>query len=560
MSRVRCAIYTRKSSEEGLEQDFNSLDAQFEACAAYVKSQASGGWLLSKERYDDGGISGGTLERPGLTRLLKDIGAGRIDIVVVYKVDRLTRSLLDFARLVEAFDKAGTSFVSITQSFNTTTSMGRLTLNMLLSFAQFEREVTAERIRDKIAQSKARGMWMGGNPPIGYRPDGRSLAIVEQDAAIVRHVFERYLQLGNVRLLQLDLIASGVVKPNRLTAAGRPFGGTVFNRSELYNMLGNRIYLGEIVHREKVWPGLHRPIISRETFDTAQQLVARHVKGERSPPDAHQRSLLAGLVVDESGEPLLATHASKAAAGGRRRYRYYVTKGLLQGTGHGMRIPALELERLVVARLAEMLADPLTTLDDQTPVGAMSQHAFRRGQRLAADLRGARVGQQRDLVRRLVAKVVIGEDKLIIKVDWAALRELLGIPVHVTDEDILVLETRARLARSGRALRMVQHDGRLVQPSVDFSLVRLIVKARSWWQRLQQERGLTVSGIAASENVTKSYVTRVLRLAFLCPEVVKSIIAGKQPAWMDSGVLCTSGSIALDWEQQKRVLLMGRPS
>ena len=201
MTRVRCAIYTRKSSEEGLEQDFNSLDAQFEACAAYIKSQASEGWLLNKERYDDGGISGGTLTRPGLNRLLEDIGVGRIDIVVVYKVDRLTRSLLDFAKLVETFDKAGTSFVSITQSFNTTTSMGRLTLNMLLSFAQFEREVTAERIRDKIAQSKARSMWMGGTPPIGYRPDGRSLAIVEQHAGLVRVVFNRYLRLGNMPII-----------------------------------------------------------------------------------------------------------------------------------------------------------------------------------------------------------------------------------------------------------------------------------------------------------------------------------------------------------------------
>ena len=218
MSRVRCAVYTRKSSEEGLEQDFNSLDAQFEACAAYIKSQASEGWVLGRERYDDGGISGGTLERPGLKRLLDDIAAGRINIVVVYKVDRLTRSLLDFAKLVEAFDKGGISFVSITQSFNTTNSMGRLTLNMLLSFAQFEREVTAERIRDKIAQSKAKGMWMGGNPPIGYRPDGRSLAIVEEDAALVRHVFGRYLELGNVRLLQTELLTNGVVTPNRTTA------------------------------------------------------------------------------------------------------------------------------------------------------------------------------------------------------------------------------------------------------------------------------------------------------------------------------------------------------
>ena len=561
MTRVRCAIYTRKSSEEGLEQDFNSLDAQFEACAAYIKRQASEGWLLNKERYDDGGISGGTLTRPGLNRLLEDIGVGRIDIVVVYKVDRLTRSLLDFAKLVETFDKAGTSFVSITQSFNTTTSMGRLTLNMLLSFAQFEREVTAERIRDKIAQSKARGMWMGGTPPIGYRPDGRSLAIVEQHAALVRDVFNRYLRLGNMRLLHKELHSSSIVKPDRTTAAGRAYGGAPFNRSELYNMLGNRIYVGDIVHRDKVWPGLHRPIIDRETFNRAQELIARHVKGDRTPRDAEQQSLLASRIVDERGEPLVATHASKKTAAGKRRYRYYVTRGLLQGNGGGMRIPALELEHAVVARLTETLTNPLGVLEHQAITdAAATERAIQRGQALAADLRGTRVERQRALVRRLVAKVIVGDDKLTIKVDWPALCELLGVPVHATDDDVLLLETAVRLTRSGRAIRMIQNDGRLIRPTVDLTLVRLIVKARNWWQRLQQERGLTASALAASEEVTQSYVTRILRLAFLSPDVVKSIMTGRQPAWLDGGSLCSRDSISHDWDQQKHNLLLGRAS
>ena len=233
-TRVRCAIYTRKSSEEGLEQAFNSLDAQREACAAYILSQASEGWSALPEIYDDGGLSGGTLDRPALQRLLREIAAGRVDTVVVYKVDRLTRSLLDFSKLVEAFDTAGTSFVSVTQSFNTTTSMGRLTLNMLLSFAQFEREVTAERIRDKIAASKAKGMWMGGTPPIGYAPDGRSLAIVEQDAAMVRDVFARYLALGNVRRVAEALHAEGIGSPVRMMAKnGKTFGGLPLSRGQI---------------------------------------------------------------------------------------------------------------------------------------------------------------------------------------------------------------------------------------------------------------------------------------------------------------------------------------
>jgi DNA invertase Pin-like site-specific DNA recombinase len=561
MTRVRCAIYTRKSSEEGLDQDFNSLDAQFEACDAYIKSQASEGWLLGKERYDDGGISGGTLARPGLNRLLEDIAAGRIDIVVVYKVDRLTRSLLDFAKLVEAFDKAGTSFVSITQSFNTTTSMGRLTLNMLLSFAQFEREVTAERIRDKIAQSKARGMWMGGNPPLGYRPEGRSLAIVEQHATLVRDMFARYLRLGNMRLLHKELLSSGIVKPDRTTATGRAYGGATFNRSELYNMLGNRIYVGDIVHRDKVWPGLHQPIIDPETFARAQELLSRHVKGDRTPRDAEQQSLLASRVVDERGEPLVATHASKKTAAGKRRYRYYVTRGLLQGNGKGMRIPALELEHVVVAQLTEMLVNPLSVLEHHATTDApVTERAIQRGQELAAELRGSRVEGQRALVRRMVGKVIVSDNKVTIKVEWPALCDLLFVPVHAADDAVLLLETAARLTRSGRAIRMIQHDGRLIRSTVDLTLVRLIVKARNWWQRLQDERGLTVTGLAANEDVTQSYVTRILRLAFLSPDVVKSIMNGRQPAWLDSGSLCSRDSISLDWDQQKHNLLLGRAS
>ncbi len=244
MKTIRCAIYTRKSSDEGLEQDFNSLDAQREACAAYVLSQASEGWKLLPELYDDGGLSGGTLERPALQRLLADVKAGGIDIIVVYKVDRLTRSLLDFSKLVEALDEAGTSFVSVTQSFNTTTSMGRLTLNMLLSFAQFEREVTAERIRDKIAASKAKGMWMGGTPPLGYRPDGRSLAIIDDHACIVRDIFARYRKLGNVRLVANELASEGITSPPRVTTKGQSYGGCSFTRGQLYYMLRNPIYVG----------------------------------------------------------------------------------------------------------------------------------------------------------------------------------------------------------------------------------------------------------------------------------------------------------------------------
>jgi site-specific DNA recombinase len=329
MRPVRCAIYTRKSSEEGLEQDFNSLEAQYAACAAYIASQASEGWTLIGQRYDDGGISGGTLERPRLKRLLADLAAGTIDIVVVYKVDRLTRSLLDFARLVEAFDKAGVSFVSVTQSFNTTTSMGRLTLNMLLSFAQFEREVTAERIRDKLAASKARGMWMGGTPPLGFRPDGRSLAIVEEHAERVRLIFKRYLELGNVRRLQDELSRSGLYKPVRATSGGRSFGGAPFRRGELYAMLANPVYIGRIRHRETTYDGLHEAIIDLPLWEAVQAKLAGNRTGERHVRATAHASLLAGKLFDGAGERMVACHAKKGA----RRYRYYVSHSLHRGAG-----------------------------------------------------------------------------------------------------------------------------------------------------------------------------------------------------------------------------------
>jgi DNA invertase Pin-like site-specific DNA recombinase len=274
MKTVRCAIYTRKSSDEGLEQGFNSLDAQREACAAYILSQASEGWVALPDIYDDGGISGGTLERPALQRLLAEVRDGRIDIIVVYKVDRLTRSLLDFSKLVEAFDKAGTSFVSITQSFNTTTSMGRLTLNMLLSFAQFEREVTAERIRDKIAASKAKGMWMGGTPPPGYEPDGRSLKVVDRHAALVRDIFQRYLKLGNVRHVAEGLVRDGVHAPQRQTATGKSIGGGPLSRGQLYTLLKNEIFIGIIAHNGHKHKALHQPIIDMETWDRVQAKLA----------------------------------------------------------------------------------------------------------------------------------------------------------------------------------------------------------------------------------------------------------------------------------------------
>src|SRR3954447_18726686 len=298
-TRLRCAVYTRKSSEEGLEQDFNSLHAQREACDAYIASQRQEGWVALPAMYDDGGFSGGTTDRPALQRLLADIAAGKIDIVVVYKVDRLTRSLTDFARIVDLFDKHRVSFVSVTQAFNTTTSMGRLTLNVLLSFAQFEREVTGERIRDKIAASKKKGMWMGGQPPLGYDVQDRKLVPNEAEAAIVRHIFRRYVELRSVRDLKAELDSAGIVSKARRAADGSPYGARPLARGALYLMLSNRIYRGEIVHKGQGYPGEHAAIVDEGLFSVVQAILAGNRVERRTGGDSSEPSLLMGLVHEQ---------------------------------------------------------------------------------------------------------------------------------------------------------------------------------------------------------------------------------------------------------------------
>ncbi|MDT7952525.1 MAG: recombinase family protein [Acetobacteraceae bacterium] len=321
----KCAIYTRRSSEEGLEQDFNSLHAQREACEAYIRSQKHEGWVTLPAPYDDGGISGGTMDRPALHRLLLDVRAGEIQTVVVYKVDRLTRSLADFAKIVDIFDAHGVAFVSVTQHFNTTTSMGRLTLNVLLSFAQFEREVAGERIRDKIAACKRRGMWMGGNVPLGYDVHERKLIVNDEEAGSVRHIYARYLALRSVRLLKEELASSGIDSKRRVAPGGVERGGVPFSRGALYLLLQNRIYLGEVRHKESSYPGQHAPIVDPAVWDAVQALLASNAGDRMAASRAKEPSLLAGLRYDPAGRAMTATHAVKHG----KRHRYYVSRPLL---------------------------------------------------------------------------------------------------------------------------------------------------------------------------------------------------------------------------------------
>ena len=555
--RVRCAIYTRKSSDEGLEQSFNSLDAQREACAAYILSQASEGWTEVRDRYDDGGISGGTLERPALQRLLADVAAGRIDIIVVYKVDRLTRSLLDFARLVEAFDTAGTSFVSITQSFNTTTSMGRLTLNMLLSFAQFEREVTAERIRDKIAASKARGMWMGGVPPLGYAPDGRSLRVVDEHAAVVRHVFERYLALGCVRLLELELKEQGIRVPVRTTQTGKSIGGGWFSRGLLHVMLRRVTYDGQIAHCDKVYAGNHPAIIARETFERVQAMLTDHAQGERKRTRISSPSLLAGRIVDDGGEPLTPTHASKptrsGGAGANTRYRYYVSRSLhLKESSTGLRIPAREIEKLVTARMAQLFDDPIGIIAAawlDVPADRI-QPLHGRCAEIAARLRGV----DRETTAALLHQVRVADRHVGVDCRTLAIATLVGLPQHADAPSHIALTADVRLTRSGIAMKLVHGNGSAVTTAPDKALVRQLLAARRWWAELRQGE-IDITRLAAREGLTPSYVTRIVRLAFLAPAVVEAMIAGRQRSGVDVGRLTLEGPLPACWREQRHIML-----
>ena len=348
----RCAIYTRKSTDEGLEKDFNSLDAQREACSAYILSQAGEGWTQIDEHYDDGGWSGGTMERPAIKQLMDNVQAGKVDIIVVYKVDRLTRSLADFAKIVEILDQKSASFVSVTQAFNTTTSMGRLTLNVLLSFAQFEREVTGERIRDKIAASKRKGMWMGGTVPHGYYVHERKLLVNKTEADEVRYIFSRYLELGSTLKLVDDLAAKGIRTRERTLSCGRKIGNVHFGPGPLGHLLKNKVYMGKTKHKDAVYDGEHDPIIDLETFDKVQALIAKNNNDKRTSKNAKLPSLLAGLIVDPDGRPMSPSRGQK----GDKQYCYYVTRFKPGEDKTSIcRLPAGEVDKLVLGVLCQTL-------------------------------------------------------------------------------------------------------------------------------------------------------------------------------------------------------------
>ena len=503
-TRRRCAIYTRKSSEEGLEQEFNSLHAQRDACTAYIRSQVHEGWVALAGVYDDGGFSGGSMDRPGLQKLLADLQSGKIDIVVVYKVDRLTRSLADFARIIEVLDRHGASFVSVTQNFNTTSSMGRLTLNVLLSFAQFEREVTGERIRDKFAASKRKGIWMGGPLPLGYRVEDRKLLVVPEEAERVRTIYQRYLEVESINVLSRDLEVQGIRGKVRTLRNGQTPNATLFSRGALYHLLRNRLYLGEITHKGASYPGQQEAIVPKALWDR----VAAKLDASRNDHSDNKRNrssaLLKGKLFDSRGNRMTPGHTAKK----RHRYRYYVSLAHLNGkadqVGEVSRIGADVIEQAVLTALQTKVGDSPSDLLEAVDRVTLAARTL--------TIQFAENG---------------GED-----------RAPQTVPIYIR--------------RVGHQTEIIPGKDAHFQarPRPDQVLIRALVKAHRWRTQLESGDVRTVEALAETLGVTERHVRQMLPIGFLAPDLSEAIIEGRQPPALTLAKLL-SAPIPIGWREQR---------
>jgi site-specific DNA recombinase len=510
---VRCAIYTRVSTDSGLDQEFNSLDAQYDAASAYIRSHAHARWTLVRTRYDDGGFSGGSTNRPALQTLLADVKARRVNVIVVYKVDRLTRSLADFAKLVELFDAHGVSFVSVTQQFNTTTSMGRLTLNVLLSFAQFEREVTSERIRDKIAASKRKGLWVGGLVPLGYELKDGKLLIVEEEAQQVRTIFRQYLELGSVNRLVVDLRARNFRTKIRKLSTGGMRGGIAFTQGPLFYLLRNCFYVGQVRFKNEICPGPQPPLMDRELFDAVQTKLTGQWS-HRTIARTKSVSLLSGLLFDDAGHPMVPTHATK----NRVRYRYYVSQPHLRGeakspAGSVSRVPAADIEAVVSKALAVHLGDRNGSAAndnpmDRTTVAANITRIEVRKNQLAISLKSPNADPAMDVAqaadRNATRDDLNGSVLLIpwLKPPAKKFREIL-LPPSVSRQEVRPIKAERRAA-----------------------LIKSIARGRAWLDEIVSGG---VEQIAARHKCSVRHVNMTISLAFIAPALVKAAIEGRLP-------------------------------
>jgi DNA invertase Pin-like site-specific DNA recombinase len=517
--QVRCAIYTRVSTDQGLEQDFNSLDAQYDASQAYIRSQQHAGWTMVRSKYDDGGFSGGNTDRPALQRLLEDVRAGKIDIIVVYKVDRLTRSLADFAKLVELFDQNAVSFVSVTQQFNTTTSMGRLTLNVLLSFAQFEREVTSERIRDKIAASKRKGLWVGGMAALGYDTKNRKITLNKMEADRVRTIFQSYLKLGSLNLLMADLNKRGIVTKVRILKTGRTVGGIPFTRGSLAYLLRNRFYLGEVTFKGETLAGEQPAIVERDLFDAVQAKLNAQVYNHKVS-QTKSEAILLGRIYDERGHRMTPSHVRKRDI----KYRYYISSALLQGrakqAGTVSRISADEIEAIVAKSVRGQLKLS-SEIEDAALVHAHVVRVEVRSDQLVIELSNAKgAGRRRQ------------QSSNVIQVPWRKTlstrhREIL-VPVTAQCENTRPMRSE------NRAL-----------------LVASIARGRRWLDELIANPAATTESIAGREGCTTRKITMTISLAFLAPDLVKAAIDGRLPHGMGVARLA---DLSAEWFRQRQML------
>ncbi len=515
--RQRCAIYTRKSTEHNLDLAFNSLDAQREACEAYIKSQAHEGWTLIRDHFDDGGLSGASLDRPALQDLLNRVRARQVDIIVVYKVDRLTRALADFAKIVEELDQHDVSFVSVTQSFNTTSSMGRLTLNVLLSFAQFEREVIGERVRDKIAASKRKGIWVGGPVPLGYRSRDKKLEVVPAEAELARQIFADYLAIGSVGTLAAKLNTQGPKPKPRQLANGRSVQAECWRVGPLAHLLKNRFYIGEVAYRGEVHPGEHAPILDRDLFEAVQarlkaQAVTRMLARRQSP------HLLTGKLFDDRGNLMSPTHANKNSV----RYRYYTSQALLQGrkadAGSVARVSAEEVERLVMSALVEATSDAHPSDRD-----AVDLHLIRAT---------VRQGEIEIAIRSSAGTETDSEEPSRIK------------SIAFTPAGNL---TKGIRHRPGASVGLTDADRS--------AILAAIVRSRTWVDAVLGDPNETFESIAAREGRSARYIKLLAPLAYVSPRIVEALVDGSPVAELT--VTALAKSLPISWAEQESTYLRG---
>lgn len=560
---IRCAIYTRKSTEEGLDKEFNSLEAQREACESYIKSQMHEGWKLIPTAYDDGGYTGGNMDRPALQALMADIKAGKVDVIVVYKVDRLSRSLNDFAQMVNVFDAHQVSFVSITQQFNTTTSMGRLTLNILLSFAQFEREVIGERVRDKVAASKQKGMWMGGHPPLGYDIEHRKLVVNPQEALLVNEIFERYLEMESAYKLAEFLNGRGDTNKRWLNRHGVECGGQPYLYQSIYKILNNQLYIGRITHKDKSYEGQHQPIISVEIWDRVQNLLkAGQVQRERRY--AKHGALLMGKCFSPAGYFFTPTYSTSGAV----RHRYYIEKK----TQH--RIKAVDLESLVVDTIRLLSREPkhwraCWATNSNRLIEEEAQHRWEVLWSYWVHLSDA---NRQQVARQIIDRIVISKEQLTVRLSYAGIQAtLLEVdtgsvtplepveksyqPTILQAEEYLEITIPARFELYGRSQLALDAEGKPIRAfkksNYNPVLVNALVKSYRWNRQLDSGQ-ITISELAKQERRDRTYISRVVNLMLLAPDIISSILTGTQPVTMHLQDL--TANLPIEWHRQKQVL------